>query len=120
MVYLVYAICSEPRVPRSGPKAVRAKTACPLRKMHIRRIRKVRIVTELFQRGEINILIGTKSLLGEGWDSQSMHQFPYSCELRRIVYTVKSDAWPGHSDRCEKSGSAPAGMRDSEEMMIYY
>ena len=30
---------------------------------------KVSLITETFQRGLINILIGTKSLLGEGWDS---------------------------------------------------
>ena len=30
---------------------------------------KVSIITEAFQKGLINILIGTKSLLGEGWDS---------------------------------------------------
>lgn len=30
---------------------------------------KVSIMTEAFQRGLINILVGTKSLLGEGWDS---------------------------------------------------
>lgn len=30
---------------------------------------KVRIVSKLFEDGFINILIGTKSLLGEGWDS---------------------------------------------------
>jgi len=29
----------------------------------------VRVITELFQEGYINVLIGTKSLLGEGWDS---------------------------------------------------
>ena len=93
MVYLVYAICSEPRVPRSGPKAVRAKTACPLRKMHIRRIRKVRIVTELFQRGEINILIGTKSLLGEGWDSPCINSLILASFVGSFILpslTVKS------------------------------
>ncbi|MBR0198932.1 MAG: DEAD/DEAH box helicase family protein [Oscillospiraceae bacterium] len=31
--------------------------------------KKVRIVTKLFHQGEINIMVGTKSLLGEGWDS---------------------------------------------------
>lgn len=31
--------------------------------------RKVSIITELFQQGELNVLVGTKSLLGEGWDS---------------------------------------------------
>ncbi len=30
---------------------------------------KVSIITEAFQKGLINILVGTKSLLGEGWDS---------------------------------------------------
>ncbi len=30
---------------------------------------KVSIITEAFQEGLINVLIGTKSLLGEGWDS---------------------------------------------------
>ena len=30
---------------------------------------KVSIITEAFQKGLINVLIGTKSLLGEGWDS---------------------------------------------------
>lgn len=29
----------------------------------------VAIVSRLFERGEINLLVGTKSLLGEGWDS---------------------------------------------------
>lgn len=29
----------------------------------------VAVVTELFRQGEINILVGTKSLLGEGWDA---------------------------------------------------
>lgn len=30
---------------------------------------KVNIVGGLFERGEVNVLVGTKSLLGEGWDS---------------------------------------------------
>lgn len=30
---------------------------------------KVAVMTEAFQQGHINILVGTKSLLGEGWDS---------------------------------------------------
>ena len=29
----------------------------------------VAVITELFARGRINVLVGTKSLLGEGWDS---------------------------------------------------
>ncbi|WP_233603949.1 DEAD/DEAH box helicase family protein [Pedobacter sp. KBW01] len=31
------------------------------------------IVTEIFQQGEIEILIGTKSLLGEGWDAPAIN-----------------------------------------------
>lgn len=30
---------------------------------------KVRIVGKIFEKGEINVLVGTKSLLGEGWDA---------------------------------------------------
>ncbi|RNA60564.1 restriction endonuclease subunit R [Chryseobacterium nematophagum] len=33
----------------------------------------VHIITEVFQCGEIQILIGTKSLLGEGWDAPKMN-----------------------------------------------
>mgnify|MGYP006193747995 FL=1 len=33
----------------------------------------VHIVTQIFQRGDIEILIGTKSLLGEGWDAPSIN-----------------------------------------------
>ena len=30
---------------------------------------KVKIITQIFEGGDINILVGTKALLGEGWDS---------------------------------------------------
>nr|WP_294946747.1 DEAD/DEAH box helicase family protein [uncultured Mucilaginibacter sp.] len=33
----------------------------------------VNIVTQLFEEGEINALVGTKSLLGEGWDAPSIN-----------------------------------------------
>lgn len=33
----------------------------------------VAVITELFERGSIKILIGTKSLLGEGWDAPSIN-----------------------------------------------
>jgi superfamily II DNA or RNA helicase len=33
----------------------------------------VYLVTQIFQRGEIEILIGTKSLLGEGWDAPAIN-----------------------------------------------
>jgi len=34
---------------------------------------KVCLITELFNRGEINVIVGTKSLLGEGWDSPAVN-----------------------------------------------
>ena len=33
----------------------------------------VRIVTDLFEEGSINALVGTKALLGEGWDAPAMN-----------------------------------------------
>jgi len=33
----------------------------------------VYIITQIFQRGEIEVLIGTKSLLGEGWDAPAIN-----------------------------------------------
>lgn len=33
----------------------------------------IHIVTQIFQRGEIEVLIGTKSLLGEGWDAPAIN-----------------------------------------------
>ena len=33
----------------------------------------VNIITQLFERGEIHVLVGTKSLLGEGWDAPSVN-----------------------------------------------
>ncbi|MBQ4541799.1 MAG: DEAD/DEAH box helicase family protein [Clostridia bacterium] len=39
---------------------------------------KVNIVTELFQAGHIQIVIGTKSLLGEGWDSPNINSLIFA------------------------------------------
>jgi len=33
----------------------------------------IHIITQIFQRGEIEVLIGTKSLLGEGWDAPAIN-----------------------------------------------
>jgi superfamily II DNA or RNA helicase len=33
----------------------------------------VQLITELFSRGGVNVLVGTKSLLGEGWDAPSIN-----------------------------------------------
>jgi len=37
------------------------------------RQRSVQLITELFSRGGLNVLVGTKSLLGEGWDAPSIN-----------------------------------------------
>ncbi|WET48642.1 DEAD/DEAH box helicase family protein [Chryseobacterium indologenes] len=59
----------------------------------------VHIITEIFQSGEIHILIGTKSLLGEGWDAPKMNtlilasfisSFVLSNQMRgRVIRTDK-------------------------------
>ncbi|MDN3694965.1 DEAD/DEAH box helicase family protein [Chryseobacterium tructae] len=59
----------------------------------------VHIITEVFQRGEIHVLIGTKSLLGEGWDAPKMNtlilasfvsSFVLSNQMRgRVIRTDK-------------------------------
>ncbi|GEN75191.1 DEAD/DEAH box helicase family protein [Chryseobacterium hagamense] len=59
----------------------------------------VHIITEMFQSGEIHVLIGTKSLLGEGWDAPKMNalilasfvsSFVLSNQMRgRVIRTDK-------------------------------
>lgn len=59
------------------------------------------LVTELFNRGEIRVLIGTKSLLGEGWDSPCINSlilasfvgsFMLSNQMRgRAIRTMKGN-----------------------------
>lgn len=59
------------------------------------------LVTELFNRGEIQVLIGTKSLLGEGWDSPCINSlilasfvgsFMLSNQMRgRAIRTMKGN-----------------------------
>jgi len=67
----------------------------------------VHIITEMFQSGEIQVLIGTKSLLGEGWDAPKMNalilasfvsSFVLSNQMRgRVIRTDK--------DHPEKTGN---------------
>lgn len=61
----------------------------------------VHIVTQVFQAGEVNVLVGTKSLLGEGWDAPSINalilasfigSFVLSNQMRgRAIRTVQED-----------------------------
>lgn len=62
---------------------------------------KVKIVSSLFEKGLISILVGTKSLLGEGWDSPCINSlilasfvgsFMLSNQMRgRAIRSTKSD-----------------------------
>ena len=61
----------------------------------------VAAVTELFQRGSIQVLVGTKSLLGEGWDAPCVNSlilgsfvgsFMLSNQMRGRAIRI----WPGH------------------------
>ncbi|MEQ9229530.1 MAG: hypothetical protein RIF46_02535, partial [Cyclobacteriaceae bacterium] len=61
----------------------------------------VGIITHLFETGEIQVLVGTKSLLGEGWDAPSINtlilasfvgSFVLSNQMRgRAIRTLRSD-----------------------------
>ena len=64
----------------------------------------VAAVTELFQRGAIQVLIGTKSLLGEGWDAPCVNSlilgsfvgsFMLSNQMRGRAIRV----WSGHPEK---------------------
>ena len=64
----------------------------------------VATVTELFQRGRIQVLVGTKSLLGEGWDAPCVNSlilgsfvgsFMLSNQMRGRAIRI----WPGHPEK---------------------
>ena len=64
----------------------------------------VAAVTELFQRGSIQVLVGTKSLLGEGWDAPCVNSlilgsfvgsFMLSNQMRGRAIRI----WSGHPDK---------------------
>ena len=64
----------------------------------------VAAVTELFQRGSIQVLVGTKSLLGEGWDAPCVNSlilgsfvgsFMLSNQMRGRAIRV----WSGHPEK---------------------
>ena len=62
---------------------------------------KVKIITHIFEEGDINILVGTKALLGEGWDSPCINSlilasfvgsFMLSNQMRgRAIRVYKND-----------------------------
>lgn len=89
------------------------------------------LVTELFNRGVIRVLIGTKSLLGEGWDSPCINSlilasfvgsFMLSNQMRgRAIRTMKgnpdkvSNIWHLICMEPEQSGTAKSVLKSPEE-----
>ena len=64
----------------------------------------VAAVTELFQRGRIQVLVGTKSLLGEGWDAPCVNSlilgsFVGSSMLSNQMRGRAIRVWQGHPDK---------------------
>jgi superfamily II DNA or RNA helicase len=61
--------------------------------------RRVRLMTEVFSRGGITVLVGTKSLLGEGWDAPTVN----SLVLASVVGSyMLSNQMRGRAIRVEK------------------
>ncbi|MBD3638646.1 MAG: DEAD/DEAH box helicase family protein [Crocinitomicaceae bacterium] len=66
----------------------------------------VHIVTQVFEKGEIEVLVGTKSLLGEGWDAPSIN----SLILASFVGSyVLSNQMRGRAIRTERLNQGKTG-----------
>ncbi|WP_431293963.1 DEAD/DEAH box helicase family protein [Pedobacter sp. P26] len=66
----------------------------------------IHIVTEIFQEGEIEVLIGTKSLLGEGWDAPAIN----SLILASFVGSfVSSNQMRGRAIRTQNGNAGKTG-----------
>ncbi len=66
----------------------------------------VRLITQIFEQGEIQVLIGTKSLLGEGWDAPSIN----SLILASFVGSyVLSNQMRGRAIRSDKRNPGKTG-----------
>ena len=66
----------------------------------------VHIVTQIFQRGEIEILIGTKSLLGEGWDAPAINSLILASFVGSFVL---SNQMRGRAIRTQKDNQDKTG-----------
>ncbi|WP_259667752.1 DEAD/DEAH box helicase [Rhizobium lentis] len=62
----------------------------------------VHMITELFGRGGITVLVGTQALLGEGWDG-TLRKHVDPGKHGGIICTLQSDAGPCHSHRPSKT-----------------
>ena len=64
----------------------------------------VAAVTELFQRGSIQVLVGTKSLLGEGWDAPCVNSLILGSFVRSFMLSNQMRGrairvWSGHPEK---------------------
>lgn len=66
----------------------------------------VQIVTHIFQAGEIEILIGTKSLLGEGWDAPAINSLVLASFVGSFVL---SNQMRGRAIRSERGNGRKTG-----------
>jgi len=66
----------------------------------------VHIVTQIFQQGEIEVLIGTKSLLGEGWDAPAINSLILASFVGSFVL---SNQMRGRAIRTQKGNGSKTG-----------
>lgn len=66
----------------------------------------VHIVTQIFQQGEIEVLIGTKSLLGEGWDAPAINSLILASFVGSFVL---SNQMRGRAIRTQKGNNNKTG-----------
>lgn len=67
----------------------------------------VHIITQIFQRGEIEVLIGTKSLLGEGWDAPAINSLILASFVGSFVLSnqMRGRAIRSQNGNKEKTGN---------------
>lgn len=67
----------------------------------------VHIVTQIFQQGSIEVLIGTKSLLGEGWDAPAINSLILASFVGSFVLSnqMRGRAIRTQKDNAEKTGN---------------
>lgn len=66
----------------------------------------VKIVTDLFQQGGIEVLVGTKSLLGEGWDAPALNSLILASFVGSFVL---SNQMRGRAIRVQKGNEQKTG-----------
>ncbi|TFF35652.1 DEAD/DEAH box helicase family protein [Mucilaginibacter psychrotolerans] len=67
----------------------------------------VNIITQLFEQGEICVLVGTKSLLGEGWDAPSINSLILASVVGSFVLSnqMRGRAIRTQNDNADKTGN---------------